>query len=65
METYVSHKEVQVEPMLRSTAQELGLCRDFSAIDEDGYKVIYADGYTSWSPKEPFEDGYTLKEESL
>jgi hypothetical protein len=24
-----------------------------------GYYVIYSDGYTSWSPSKPFEDGYT------
>jgi len=25
-----------------------------------GYLVVYDDGYTSFSPKKPFEDGYTL-----
>lgn len=25
---------------------------------EDGYKVVYPDGYTSWSPKEVFEEAY-------
>lgn len=25
---------------------------------EDGYIVKYEDGYTSWSPREAFEDGY-------
>ena len=25
-----------------------------------GYLVQYADGYQSWTPAEPFEDGYTL-----
>lgn len=25
-----------------------------------GYFVVYADGYQSWSPAGPFEDGYTL-----
>lgn len=25
---------------------------------EDGYKVVYPDGYTSWSPKETFEKAY-------
>lgn len=24
----------------------------------DGYNVTYADGYTSWSPKEAFDDAY-------
>jgi len=26
--------------------------------NREGYKVIYPGGYTSWSPKEPFEDSY-------
>ncbi len=25
----------------------------------DGYYVVYADGYTSWSPRKVFEEGYT------
>lgn len=25
---------------------------------KDGYGVIYADGYTSWSPKDVFEEAY-------
>lgn len=28
------------------------------AIFEDGYKVVYLDGYTSWSPKDVFEKAY-------
>ena len=28
-----------------------------------GYYIVYQDGYTSWSPAEAFEDGYTLIEE--
>ena len=24
----------------------------------DGYKVVYEDGYESWSPKETFESAY-------
>ena len=27
-----------------------------------GYHVVYQDGYTSWSPAEAFEGGYTLIE---
>ena len=27
---------------------------------EDGYRVVYDDGYTSWSPKETFEKAYRL-----
>ncbi|MCA8018092.1 DUF2829 domain-containing protein [Burkholderia metallica] len=28
----------------------------------DGYSVIYADGYTSWSPKDAFEEAYRVIE---
>lgn len=27
-------------------------------VGDDGYKVIYPDGYVSWSPKDVFEDAY-------
>jgi hypothetical protein len=27
-----------------------------------GYYVVYKDGYVSYSPAEPFEDGYTLEQ---
>ena len=26
--------------------------------ENEGYKVVYADGYTSWSPKDVFEEAY-------
>jgi hypothetical protein len=32
----------------------------FHGSDEDtGFFVVYADGYTSWSPTDAFESGYT------
>ena len=39
-------------------------------IGEDGYKVIYPDGYITWSPKDVFEAAYvetpfTIKQEEL
>lgn len=30
-------------------------------VEPGGYLVIYADGYTSYSPAKAFEDGYTLE----
>lgn len=27
---------------------------------DEGYYVVYDDGYASWSPSKAFEDGYTL-----
>lgn len=33
----------------------------FKGTESDmGYFVAYSDGYQSWSPTEPFEEGYTL-----
>lgn len=32
---------------------------------EDGYKVVYEDGYESWSPKEVFEKAYKIAETPL
>lgn len=29
-----------------------------NAMGQPGYAVRYADGYSSWSPKEPFEESY-------
>lgn len=29
-------------------------------VGDDGYKVIYPDGYISWSPKEVFEETYHM-----
>lgn len=57
MKTYIGTKIVQAEPMhenewLKGKNQE-SACRD-------GYKVVYDNGYTSWSPKEVFEAAYRL-----
>lgn len=30
------------------------------ALFEEGYKVVYEDGYVSWSPKEVFERCYRI-----
>jgi len=29
-------------------------------MESEGYYVVYADGYKSYSPEKPFEEGYTL-----
>jgi len=57
---YQSIKQVEAEPMDYHTAGKLGLIRDYKADVENsnGYRIVYADGYESWSPKKVFEDGY-------
>lgn len=59
MEKYVGVKLVTAEPSLRdcSCDREEGdnsICK----CQEEGYKVVYEDGYTSWSPKHVFEKAY-------
>ncbi|TLD84249.1 hypothetical protein [Helicobacter trogontum] len=44
MKTYIGIKAIQAEPMEKN--------------GKEGYKVIYKDGYESWSPKEVFEEAY-------
>ena len=44
MESYIGCKIIQAEMMSRD--------------GEPGYKVVYPDGYVSWSPKAQFERAY-------
>lgn len=44
MQKYIGTKIVQAEPAERD--------------GRTGYKVLYTDGYESWSPSEAFEDAY-------
>lgn len=45
MKKYIGCKMIEAEPAI-------------GANGEQGYKVRYADGYESWSPKEVFEKAY-------
>jgi hypothetical protein len=50
MKRYIGTKIIQAEPS-HSTS-------DNPAVGQPGYKVVYADGYTSWSPQGAFEEAY-------
>ena len=68
MKQYIGTKMIQAEPAFRVS------CENFKNVIhpktyavpedrtgqtlEDGYKVVYPDGYVSWSPKEVFEEAY-------
>ena len=60
MKKYIGVKVIDAEPM------NLGEYNKFRCwtlpADEDpateGYRVVYPDGYVSWSPKEQFEEAY-------
>lgn len=63
MDIYIGTKIVQAEPMRESTF--LIDYRNYRpdaiagpSFTKEGYKVVYEDGYTSWSPKETFERAY-------
>lgn len=67
MKTYIGTKIVQAEPALRITGpwckKVIVPVASEPVIQpgdkvEEGYKVVYKDGYESWSPKSVFEEAY-------
>lgn len=65
MKQYIGTKMVHAEPAWRVTTLDdrkfVMLKREpggFSGTIEDGYKVVYPDGYESWSPKDVFDAAY-------
>lgn len=74
MKTYIGTKIVKAEPMSQGdfvmvTGKEgVPITVDPNGNTPPGYKVVYEDGYMSWSPKEVFERCYreiTEKEKGL
>lgn len=60
MEQYIGTKVIHAKPMNRG---DYNIYRGWAIpADEDpaddGYLVVYPDGYESWSPKEVFEEAY-------
>jgi len=57
MKAYIGTKIIQAMPM---TKQQFGLEKNqpIEPGHTPGYKVLYPDGYTSWSPKSVFENAY-------
>ena len=60
MKKYIGTKEVSATPAWRVDGvvypKDGAMPRVMNR--EDGYKVVYEDGYESWSPKEVFEKTY-------
>lgn len=52
MKKYIGLKEITAEPC--KAWKDAGNHK----AGEDGYKVVYQDGYTSWSPKDVFREAY-------
>ncbi len=53
MKPYIGCKIIKAEPATRDKVTGIA-----AHDDEDGYRVIYPDGYESWSPKSVFEEAY-------
>lgn len=60
MKKYIGVKIIHAEPAYRSGGKVYPKTGPYPrAMDlEDGYKVVYPDGYESWSPKDVFEEAY-------
>lgn len=68
MQKYIGTKMIQAEPAFRVSGKNFtnvihpktyAVPEDRTGQTwEDGYKVVYPDGYVSWSPKEVFEEAY-------
>lgn len=52
MKQYIGTKLVQAEPC--KAWKDVGEHK----IGDEGYKIVYPDGYASWSPKDVFEEAY-------
>lgn len=68
MKQYIGTKIIQAEPAFRVSTEDFknvihpktyAVPEDRTGQTwEDGYKVVYPDGYVSWSPKDVFEAAY-------
>jgi len=62
MERYIGVKVIEAEPM---NLGDYNKARGWIIPENEdplreGYRVVYPDGYVSWSPKEIFEEAYRL-----
>jgi len=58
MERYIGAKIIQAEPATRGKCHKGPAMLSQQQYEEEGYKVVYPDGYESWSPKSVFEEAY-------
>lgn len=64
MSFYIGTKLIEAEPMNKYNFYMNVKGIDCKEENEEGYKVIYDDGYISWSPKEVFERAYLKVDEN-
>lgn len=67
MKKYIGTKQVSATPAWRIGGKVYPKDGEVprSMNREDGYKVVYEDGYESWSPKDVFEKAYKVAETFL
>lgn len=67
MRKYIGTKQVSATPAWRIDGKIYPKDGEVprSMNREDGYKVVYEDGYESWSPKDVFEKAYKVAETFL
>ena len=58
MKKYIGCKMIEAEPMNLYEFSMNIKGHDCKVDNQEGYKVVYPDGYVSWSPKEIFEKAY-------
>lgn len=65
MKKYIGTKQIEATPAIRKGGN-VYLPEDVIPKTmepaEEGYKVVYEDGYESWSPKEVFDKAYKIAE---
>lgn len=58
MKKYIGIKEVHATPMSAEDAISKGHKTSTYSGKDEGYEVTYKDDYSSWSPKEVFDEAY-------
>lgn len=59
MQKYLGAKIIKAEPMTdHDFAKMIDRPYNVGSEPQEGYRVVYPDGYVSWSPKEVFEEAY-------
>jgi len=60
MKKYLGVKIIEAEPMSEASFINNVKNEDVpqNCLRREGYKVVYEDGYVSWSPKDVFEKSY-------
>ena len=64
MQTYIGTKVIQAERMGKLTFHKTIRKFDMTPDNDAGYRVVYPDGYVSWSPAAIFNASYRVISDS-